>query len=81
MSKLLDVPVFLEASSKRELVHKMVEMNTKARFEFKYFDIQQQHDKKWVAWFYVDGVIHAALIRSIIEDKKVVKRAPKKVEK
>lgn len=77
MSKLLDVPVFIEAPTKEDLIRKMIDTNTLARYEFKYFDIQKDGNK-WVAWFYVDGVNHVNLIKSIIDKKKVIKKKASK---
>ncbi len=52
----MGVPYFLQAKDKQSLVSLMIANNAGAGTSFKYFDIQQQLDGSWVAWFIVDSV-------------------------
>lgn len=72
MSKLLDVPLYLEAVSKKELIKKMIQLNGDLRTEFKYFDIQKD-GKMWIAWFLADGARHVNLIKEFLKEEVVEK--------
>ena len=50
------VPMFLEASSREELVKAMLNQNLDDRMSYRFFDIQFDPQKKvWVAWFYPEN--------------------------
>jgi len=50
MNNLLTVPQFIEASSKEELVRKMLALQSRLKLKLHFFDIQKD-GKKWVAWY------------------------------
>lgn len=50
MSDLLNIPHFIEAKSKRDLMRLMLDTNTKYAKVFHYYDIQKD-GAIWVAWF------------------------------
>lgn len=53
MMRMTQVPVFLEANSKEDLVKKMLQANHKSSQWNNYFDIQKV-DGKWIAWYFFD---------------------------
>lgn len=53
MNKLFQIPVYIEANSKDDLVRKFLETNAKTGCYNQFFDIQKD-GKKWVAWYYQD---------------------------
>lgn len=53
MAKLTLIPLYLEASSKQELVAKMLKNNLSHGMSFKYLS-PIKDGKKWVVWYYGD---------------------------
>ncbi len=51
METVADLPRYLEADTKDELIRLMLLNNVKNKKHFKYFNIQKE-DKKWIAWYY-----------------------------
>jgi len=49
-----NMPLFIEAPDKRQLVAKMMENNMRDKIDYKYFSVMKD-GKKWVAWYYGDG--------------------------
>jgi len=56
MEKPTLVPIFITASTKKDLVRKMLEINLKQNAHHKFFDIQKDGNE-WVAWYFKD-VLH-----------------------
>lgn len=51
--KLTRIPLFLEASSKKKLVKKMLKNNLESGLAYEYRDIQQEAGR-WIAWYVAD---------------------------
>lgn len=60
MEKICEIPVYIEANTKDELVKKMLEINKTTNTWHKFFDIQKDNNK-WVAWFYQDIIKYGKL--------------------
>jgi len=54
MSKSNEIPLFVTAKTKEELVSVMWATNAKLMCQLQYFDIQFV-DKEWVAWYFYDA--------------------------
>ena len=53
MMKMTEIPIFVEAPTKQELVQRMFEINQKSGQWNNFFDIQKDGNK-WIAWYYFD---------------------------
>jgi hypothetical protein len=68
-ANLFRIPQFLTAPSEERLVQLMLLTNLKNQTEFRYFDIQQRKDGKWVAWFYLEIDKNKIINNALKEDK------------
>lgn len=53
MARLTEIPVYLEAKDKNELIQLMLDNNVKFNSHFIY-STPVKDGKKWITWFYAD---------------------------
>ena len=51
---LTSIPHFITAASPEELQRLCIKNNLQHAIVFKYFDIQEMKDGRWIAWFFHD---------------------------
>ena len=49
---LKDIPKFISASSPQGLQRKMYKNNVDRQKVFRYFDLQETREGRWIAWYY-----------------------------